>query len=87
VTILFEFGAQSIDVISLSCYLVISLWNVIRSQTVRTSDRLSVAFQSFPALENICASFEFKLTATSDNVSDSIPVRSDKVGTHGIYPG
>ena len=66
-TILFEFGAQSMDVISLSCYPVVSDRNPSRSaQTIRTSDRVSVAFQSFPVLENICTSFEFKLTATSD---------------------
>ena len=78
-TILFEFGAQSMDVISLSCYPDVSDHDprqmAILSQTLRTSDRVSVAFQSFPALENICASFEFRLTATSDHA----PKMSDPI--------
>lgn len=61
-----ELGAQSIDVISLSCYTETAVQpghgSLIRT---RTSDRVSVGDHSEPERENIWTSFVFKLTATS----------------------
>ena len=74
-TILFELGVQSMDVMSLSCYLVVSVSDPRQNcQMVRTSDRTSVAFQLFPALENICTPFKFKLTAIPPCAGVSGPV-------------
>ena len=56
----------------------------------RTSDRISVAFQSLPALENIRTSFEFKLTAISDPTRWSertgLTTATITIETHGTYP-
>ena len=67
--VLVEFGTQSMDVISSSCYLFVRDWDPWQNRCMaRTSDRTLTAFQPFPTLENICTPFEFKKpTAISDS--------------------
>ena len=49
-----------------------------------------MAFQSLPALENICTSFEFELTAISDPTGWSErtgpTTATITIETHGTYP-